>query len=96
MITKGEILKIAIQLLKNSDIDFSSIDTVDKIKFIPKEEMVYPFPHGKYKGLKKDHYSMSYGEIWGVEERSMFIDFIAENGEPLYIITPHGYIDIED
>ncbi|KIX20558.1 hypothetical protein SY27_11640 [Flavobacterium sp. 316] len=96
MITKDDVLKIAIQVLKNSDIDYTSIDNVDKIRFISKDDMVYPFPYGKYKGIKKDHFSISYGEIWGIEEKSMFIDIDAENGEPLYIITPHGYLDIED
>lgn len=95
MITKEEVLKIAIEVLKNSKIDYSSIDKIDKIRFTSKEEMIYPISHGKYKGEKIDHFTVSYGEIWGIEERSMFIDIKADNGEPLFITTPHGYIDIE-
>lgn len=95
MITKKEVLAIAIKLLKDSNIEYSSIDTIDKINFISKDEMRYPFPHGKHKGIKKDHFTISYGEVWGIEERSMFIDIDADTGEPLFITTPHGYIDIE-
>lgn len=96
MITKENVLKIAIDLLKNSDIDYSSIDKVEEIKFTSKNQMEYPLPYGKYKGTKIDFYSITYGEIWGIEEKSMGIIIKADTGEPLYIITPHGYIDIEE
>ncbi|MEL7677443.1 hypothetical protein [Elizabethkingia meningoseptica] len=42
-----------------------------------------------------NYYAISYGEIWGIEERSMGILIHAETGVLLYIITPHGYLDIE-
>ncbi|WP_343686303.1 hypothetical protein [Chryseobacterium gleum] len=95
MITKEEAYnKIKSYLDKN--INYSSIDGIDKIALTSKEEMTYPISYGKYKGEKIDHYAISYGEIWGIEERSMGILIHAKTGELLYIITPHGYLDIEE
>ncbi|MGV7105999.1 hypothetical protein [Flavobacterium sp. U410] len=96
MITKYKVLEIALEVLKNKKIEYSSIDNINKITFTSKDEMKHPFPHGKYKGIKKDHFTISYGEIWGIEERSMFLDIDADTGEALFITTPHGYIDIDD
>ncbi|CDN74805.1 hypothetical protein [Elizabethkingia anophelis] len=94
MITKED----AYNKIKNyldKSIKYSSIDNIDKIAFTSKDEMIYPISHGKYKGKKIDYYAISYGEMWGIEERSMGILIHAETGELLYIITPHGYLDIE-
>lgn len=95
MITKEEAYnKIKSYLDRN--IKYSSIDSINEIAFTSKEEMNYPISHGKYEGKKIDYYAISYGEIWGIEERSMGILIHAETGELLYIITPHGYLDIEE
>lgn len=95
MITKEEAYsKIKNYLDKN--IKYSSIDDIDKIALTSKEDMTYPIFHGKYKGEKIDYYAISYGEIWGTEERSMGVLIHAQTGELLYIITPHGYLDIEE
>lgn len=95
MITKEEAYhKIKSYLDKN--INYSSIDGVDKIALTLRDEMAYPIAYGKYKGQKIDYYAISYGEIWGMEERSMGILIHAKTGEILYIITPHGYLDIDE
>lgn len=95
MITKEEAYnKIKSYLDRN--IKYSSIDTINEIAFTSKEEMNYPISHGKYEGQKIDYYAISYGEIWGIEERSMAVLIHAETGELLYIITPHGYLDIKE
>ncbi|WP_262509210.1 hypothetical protein [Tenacibaculum ovolyticum] len=39
-------------------------------------------------------YIVSYGEYWGLDERSMFIDINAETGEVLYITTPHDFLEL--
>jgi|GEM_PF-1358404 len=96
MITKEKALEKALKVLKDKKIEYSSIDNINKITFTSKDEMKRPFPHGKHKGIKKDHFTISYGEIWGIEERSMFLDIDADTGEALLITTPHGYIDVEE
>ncbi|AQX04022.1 hypothetical protein ATB99_12800 [Elizabethkingia meningoseptica] len=94
MITKEEAYnKIKNYLDKN--IKYSSIDNINNIKFTSKDEMIYPISYGKYKGKRINYYAISYGEIWRIEERSMGILIHAETGVLLYIITPHGYLDIE-
>lgn len=96
MITKDKVLEIALDVLKNKKIEYSSIDSVDKIIFTSKDEMNYPISYGKYKDKKIDYYTITYGEIWGIEERSMGLLIKADTGEPLYIITPNWYLDIEE
>lgn len=50
-------------------------------------------------GNKKDKvltvYIYHFAQLWGLEERGFVLYIEAETGEPLYIMTPHGYIDIE-
>jgi hypothetical protein len=94
MITKEEAYnKMKDYLDKN--IEYSSIDAIDKISFNNKESE-WTILYGKYKGKKIDFYGVSFGQIWGIEERSLGILIHAETGELLYIITPHGYWDIEE
>ncbi|WP_428743402.1 hypothetical protein [Tenacibaculum sp.] len=95
MITKEEAYKIALEVLKKKSIEYSSIDDVKDIRFESKEELEYPIPVGKFKGEKIDLFIVTYGEYWGLEERSMFIDINAETGEALYITTPHDFIELE-
>lgn len=94
MITKKEALEIAIKTLKEKNIDYSSIDKTEDVRFKSKDDLLNPIPYGKYKGKKIDVYMVSYGQIWGMEERTMGIDINAETGEALYIITPHTFLDI--
>ncbi|WP_260257253.1 hypothetical protein [Elizabethkingia meningoseptica] len=85
MITKEEAYnKIKNYLDKN--IKYSSIDNINNIKFTSKDEMIYPISYGKYKGKRINYYAISYGEIWGIEERSMGILIHAETGVLLYIL----------
>lgn len=92
MISKEQAYKNGLIFLEKREISNSSIDELEKIFFISKEDMEL-IPHGKYKGQVIDHYMFSFGQLWGTEERSLFIHIHAHTGEVLYIITPHWYID---
>lgn len=91
MITKEEAKKIGDDLLRNSDIEYETLYDVDKISFFNEKEIL----SGKEKGSHKDVYMYSFTQIWGIEEKGLGLYIDAHSGEPLYIITPHGYIDIE-
>jgi len=94
MITKKDALSAAIKILKQKEVEYSSIDKENNVKFKSKEELSSAIPFGKYKGERIDVFMVTYGEIWGAEERTMGIDINAETGEPLYIITPHGFEEL--
>lgn len=96
MITKEEAYNIALEVLKKEKIEYSSIDDIQNIKLKLKEDLLYPIPIGKFKGQKIDVFKVSYGEYWGMDERSMFIDINAKTGEALYITTPHGFIELDE
>lgn len=92
MITKEKAYQIARNYLQTKKRKYSSIDPLSKVMFIPKEKI----PYGENKGKIEDVYSISYGQIWGTEEKSMFITILASTGDVLYTISPHGYVeDIE-
>ncbi len=91
MITKEEVYKKAKEYLDKSKTQYTTID-VDSIKFEENETVSY----GKYEGNKLNIYSVCFGQLWGMEERSIFVDIDAETGEILYIMTPHGYMDVEE
>ncbi|AXT52651.1 hypothetical protein D1818_18090 [Aquimarina sp. BL5] len=95
MISKKEALDIALKILEEKSVEYSSIDKEDDVRFKSKADLSSPIPFGKYKGQKINIYMVTYGEIWGLEERTMGIDINAETGEPLYIITPHGFEELE-
>lgn len=71
-----------------------SIDSIQEVRFRTQSELKQSIPYGKYYGQKIDIYSISYTELWGLDERTMGIDINANTGEALYIITPHSFIDI--
>lgn len=79
------------ELLKNSDIEYETLYDVDRISFFNKKEIL----SGKEKGSYRDVYIYPFTQIWGIEEKGLVLYIDDHLGEPLYIITPHGYIDIE-
>ncbi|MBL1221445.1 hypothetical protein JET18_11375 [Chryseobacterium sp. L7] len=91
MITKEEAYKKAKEYLDKSNTQYITIDS-DSIKLEENEVVSY----GKNEGNKLNIFSVCFGQLWGMEERSMFVDINADTGEILYIMTPHGYIDIKE
>jgi hypothetical protein len=93
MIPKEEVLKIVKKYLSERKRKYTSLDSIDKVGFRENKKILY----GLRKGEKCDIFLMTYGEIWGNEERSMIVYVDANNGEVLYSISPHGWIEeIED
>ena len=95
MKTREEALKNAKTYLKNKEVVYSSLDDIDAITFKSASEMERPLPAGKYKGEKLDLYTVSFGQLWGLEERGLFIKIDANTGEEVLVITPHGYLEDE-
>ena len=89
MITKEEAYKIAVAYLKEKNRSYSSLDKVDEVGFIENKEIIY----GNREGEMSDMFIITYGELWGFEERSFFIKIDAETGEVLYTLTPHGFAE---
>lgn len=98
MITKEEALRKAKEYLDKSKIEYSSIsNNANGIGFVSKDdERYFQESYGKYEGKRINWYSVGFGQIWGIEERSLFVHINADTGELMYILTPHGYIDIEE
>lgn len=69
MITKEQALAIAEKYLKETKTPYTSLDKAEEIKYMPHDKI----PYGKKKGEHADIYSVCYGIIWGIEERSMFL-----------------------
>nr|WP_321248142.1 hypothetical protein [uncultured Psychroserpens sp.] len=91
MKSKDEIKKIAEEYISNNNIEYSSLtEDIEEIKLIEKKEI----RHGKKEGEILDVYIYNYAQLWGIEERGFGLYIDAASGEPLYIITPHGYLDI--
>lgn len=89
IISKEQALKIAKEYLQKNGRDYSSIDDVDSIEHEEKGDVLY----GIYEGRIMNVYSVGYGEIWGIEERTMFIIISAESGEVLYSMSPTSWIE---
>ncbi|SRR5690554_1097441 len=98
MITKEEALKSGKEYLDKKNIKYSSIcQKSEDVGFVSIDDDRYrPQNYGKYKGKRINFYSIGFGQIWGMEERSLFVHINADTGELLYILTPHGYMDIEE
>lgn len=98
MITKEEALKKAKSYLDKAKIEYSSInENSENIGFVSADDERYlPQSYGKYKGKRINFYSVGFSQIWGIEERGLGLYINADTGELLYIITPHGYWDIEE
>ena len=94
MISRSKALQIVKGIPKDKGIDYTRIDDENDIRFKTSQELSLPIPYGKYKGERIDLYMVTYGEMWGLEERIMGIDIKGDTGEPLYIIAPHGFIEI--
>jgi len=92
MITKEKAKEIGDKYLKESNFEYESIYPVDKIGYIEKDEI----PFGKRKGERADVYHYHFTQLWGLDERGFSLSIDAQTGEPLYIITPHGYLDVEE
>ena len=90
MIKKEDIKEIAIKILEANNVKYNTEE--ERIFYRSESEISY----GKYEGKIRSIYVYSFGQMWGTTERSMFLYLDAETGEPLYIMTPHGYMDIED
>ena len=86
MITKEEVKKIAVEFLDKMNISYSSLD--EKIS----KELKKKIRYGKRTGENRDIYIYSFGQLWGLEERSMFLCLDVETGDVLYILGPHGPI----
>jgi len=91
MKTKEEIKKIAEEYIINNKIEYSSLtENIDEMRLIEKKEIRF----GKREGQVLDVYIYCYAQLWGIEERGFGLYIDAISGEPLYIIAPHGYLDI--
>jgi hypothetical protein len=92
MITKELAHEIAKQYLYDKKRTFTSIDPVDKVRFVKNKKLSY----GTYYGQEKNVYSVPYGFPWGLDEATFYITIDAETGEVLYTITNHGYAEDSD
>jgi hypothetical protein len=89
MITKEKARIIAEQYLAERKRNYTSIVNADKIGFWHNRDILY----GKYKNTLMDVFSVRYGQIWGLEEKGMYIIIAADTGEVLYSTSPHGWIE---
>ncbi len=92
MITKSEAKKIAKDCLIKNKIEYSSITEDENEIGLIKDKKIL---HGKRKDEVLDVYIFDFAQIWGIEERGLGLYIDAKTGEPLYIIAPHGYLDVE-
>lgn len=88
MITEEQAKIIGDKYLKDNNIEYSSI--YPKIGFHKEDEILY----GKKEGEILDVYSYHFAQLWGIEERGFVLFIEAKTGNPLYVMTPHGYWDI--
>lgn len=93
MITKEDAYN-KIKIIQTKALNIQALTISTKSHSPLKDEMIYPISHGKYKGKNRLLCNFLWRDV-GIEERSMGILIHAETGELLYIITPHGYLDIE-
>jgi len=92
MITKEEVQEIGKNYLRDKKIEYESLYPIDKIGYIAKKRI----PFGKKKDEQVDIYHFHFTQLWGLEERGLSLYIDAHSGEPLYIMTPHGYLDVEE
>lgn len=93
MITKSEAKKIAKDCLIKNKIEYSSLtEDENKIGLIKNKKIL----HGEKKDEILDVYIYDFAQIWGIEERGFGLYIDANTGKPLYIIAPHGYLDVEE
>jgi hypothetical protein len=93
MITKEDAVKIAIDYLKLRNRNYNSICAAEKVSYWENDEVI----HGKHEGKIMNTYTVSYGVIWGNEERRAFVMISSETGEVLYSMNSHGWIEeLED
>ena len=90
MILEEKAKEVGKNYLDTKGIQYSSI--YPRIGFHEKDEIL----HGKRIGEMLDVYSFHFAQLWGLQERGLVLYIDAETGEPLYIMTPHGYMDIEE
>ena len=89
MITKEEVITITTDYLNQRNRKYTDIDSAEEVIFRPEQKVMY----GKKKGQLMATFTIGYGEQWGTEIRSMFVEIDAESGEVLYSISPHGWIE---
>ncbi len=89
MITKEQAREIAEKYLGERKRTYTSLSQVEQIGFWHNRDILY----GKYKDQLMDVFSVQYGEMWGNEERGMYVIIEAVTGEVLYSISPHGWIE---
>lgn len=93
MIAKEKIKEKVEKYLKEKNIQYTKLATdVNKITLWKNDEILW----GKRKGEIIDIYTYPYLAMWTQEEKYMGVHVDAKTGELLYIMTPHGCIDIED
>jgi hypothetical protein len=93
MITKSEAKKIAKECLIKNKIEYSSLtEDENKIRLIKDKEIAW----GSKQNEILDVYIYDFAQIWGIEERGFGLYIDANTGKPLYIIAPHGYLDVEE
>ncbi len=89
MITKEQARTIAEHYLTERKRKYLSICSTEKITVGVNKKALY----GKHKGKLMDMLSVEYGQIFGVEERSIYVKIDADTGEVLYSVSPHGFIE---
>lgn len=93
MITKEKAYEVVINYLKIRKREYKSLPDKKKIGYKNNDEILY----GKREGEKTDVFFMSYGVMWGNEERGAIVYVDANTGEVLYSINSHGWIEeLED
>ncbi|UMY66467.1 MULTISPECIES: hypothetical protein [unclassified Flavobacterium] len=93
MLKKERIKKLVEKYLTDKRVSHTKLlDDFNKITLWKNKEIL----HGKRKGQIADIYTYRYLDTWVQEEKGMIVSVDAHSAELLYIMTPHGYIDIED
>ena len=93
MLTKEKVKEIAEKYIKEKNISYQTLtEDPERIGFRNNKEML----HGRNTGKYIDVFFYSFTQLWGLEKRGFVMYIEAEKGEIQYIMTPHGYMDIEE
>lgn len=93
MITKEHAFNALEAYLREKKRDLISMDSADNIAFIENKKCLY----GTYANQYKDVFVAGYSSLWGNEERGVVVYIAAENGEVLYSMSSHGWVEeLED
>jgi hypothetical protein len=89
MITKEQAFSVLETYLLEKKRDYVSINPVENIGLIENKKCLY----GKYAHQRKNVFVASYSSLLANEERGVVVYISAENGEVLYSISSHGWVE---